>query len=191
MSLAFDEWGIDYLVLSSHKIYGPKGVGALVVKNKDSLNPIIHGGGQQNNLRSGTLNVPGIAGFGEACRLRTEEMAVDEFRIRSLRDKLVDHIKNSTFQVVLLGPDDRLAGIVPIAFPGIPNKAVISRIRDKVAISTGAACSSGVEAPSHVLTEMGLPKDVIEGFIRISIGKFNTEEEINQAEKLSKRQSIK
>ena len=85
-----------------------------------------------------------------------------------------------------MGPDDQFAGIVPIAFPGIPNKAVISRIRDKVAISTGAACSSGVEAPSHVLTEMGLPKDVIEGFIRISIGKFNTEEEINQAAKIIK-----
>jgi cysteine desulfurase len=170
---------LDFLVFSSHKIYGPKGVGALVVKDKNTLNPLIHGGGQQNNLRSGTMNVPGVVGFGEACRLRFEEMAEDETRIGALKDKLKKLIESAEINVVLLGSATKAAGFLPVSFPGIPNKAIISRLRNRIAISTGAACSSGVEAPSHVLTAMKLPTPVVEGFLRISLGKFNTDLEIS------------
>ncbi len=180
----FEDLELDYLVFSSHKIYGPKGVGALVVKDKNSLNPLIHGGGQQNNLRSGTMNVPGVVGFGEACRLRNEEMFIDETRIGTLRDRLKGFIESAKINVVLLGSSSKTSGFLPISFPGIPNKAIVSRLRNRVGISTGAACSSGVEAPSHVLTAMALPLPVIEGFLRISIGKFNTESEVELAAKL-------
>ncbi|CAN1209476.1 Aminotransferase, class V [Tumidithrix helvetica PCC 7403] len=178
----FTECGITYLAISGHKLYAPKGIGALIVKKGHYLEPIIHGGGHQKGMRSGTLNVPGIAGLGEACRLRQLEMAEDEKVIATKRDRLQTLLQESIPDLVINGDrTNRLAGNLHISIPSIPNKAIIARIRDRLAISTGSACSSGVEAPSHVLQAIALPENLIEGALRISIGKFTTDEECDRA----------
>jgi len=178
----FTDWGITYLAISGHKLYAPKGVGALVVKKGHYLEPIIYGGGHQKGMRSGTLNVSGIAGLGEACRLRQLEMADDEREIAIKRDRLQTLLQESIPDLVINGDlTNRLAGNLHISIPNIPNKAIIARIRHQLAISTGSACSSGVEAPSHVLQAIGLSEPLIEGALRISIGKFTTDEDIEQA----------
>ncbi len=178
----FTEWGITYLAISGHKLYAPKGVGALIVKKGHYLEPMIYGGGHQKGMRSGTLNVPGIAGLGEACRLRQLEMAEDEEVIATIRDRLQTLLQESIPDLVINGDrTNRLAGNLHVSIPSIPNKAIIARIRDQLAISTGSACSSGVEAPSHVLQAIALPENLIEGALRISIGKFTTDDECDRA----------
>jgi cysteine desulfurase len=175
----FEQWGITYLAISGHKFYAPKGVGALIVRKGHHLEPIIFGGGHQKGLRSGTLNVPGIVGLGEACRLRQLEMEEDEQAIALRRDKLQKLLQDKIPNLVVNGDITyRLAGNLHISLPGIPNSAIIARVRHKIAISTGAACSSGVVAPSHVLRAMNLSDDVIEGSLRIGLGKYTTESEI-------------
>ncbi|MCP2729889.1 cysteine desulfurase family protein [Limnofasciculus baicalensis] len=178
----FQEYGITYLAISAHKLYGTKGSGALAVRKKYHLEPIIFGGSHQKGIRSGTLNVPGIVGLGEACRMRQLEMEEDEKAISSKRDKLQNLLLKKIPGLIINGdPTSRLAGNLHISIPDIPNSAVIARVRSKLAISTGAACSSGVETPSHVLQALALPNNVIEGALRIGIGKFTTDKEINQA----------
>jgi cysteine desulfurase len=180
--IQFEEWGITYLAISAHKLYASKGVGALVVRKGYYLEPILYGGGHQQGMRSGTLNVPGIVGLGEACRLRDLEMADDEKRIAVMRDRLQTLLQAKIPQLIINGDtDSRLAGNLHISIPNIPNSAIIARVRSKLAISTGSACSSGVEAPSHVLQALKLPPELIEGALRMGIGKFTTDEEIEQA----------
>jgi cysteine desulfurase len=177
--LDFNAWDITYLAISAHKLYGPKGVGALVVRRGYQLEPLIFGGGHQQGMRSGTLNVPGIVGLGEACRLRSLEMETDEAAIAAQRDRLQQMLLGQLPTVVVNGDTaNRLAGNLHISVPGIPNSAIVARIRHKLAISTGSACSSGVEAPSHVLQALKLPEAIVEGALRIGIGKFTTDEEI-------------
>jgi cysteine desulfurase len=178
----FENWGITYLAISAHKLYGPKGSGALVVRKGHHLNPILFGGGHQNGIRSGTLNVPGIVGLGEACHLRLLEMDEDEKAIACLRDRLQSLLIDKIPGLIINGDlSCRLAGNLHISIPDVPNSAIIARVRSKLAISTGAACSSGVQTPSHVLQAMALSSNVIEGALRIGIGKFTTFEEIEQA----------
>ncbi len=158
----FEQWGITYLAVSGHKFYAPKGVGALIVRKGHQLKPIIFGGGHQKGLRSGTLNVAGIVGLGEACRLRQLEMTEEEQAIASLRDKLLSLLQERIHNLIVNGDlTSRLAGNLHISVPAIPNSAVIARIRDLLAISTGSACSSGVAAASHVLRAMNLPEELI------------------------------
>ena len=178
----FEEWGITYLAISAHKLYGPQGVGALIVRKGYHLKPMIFGGGHQREMRSGTLNVPGIVGLGEACQLRSIEMEDDEKAIAIRRDRLQELLCDRIPNLVVNGDEcDRLAGNLHISIPGIPNSAVIARVRHKLGISTGSACSSGVEASSHVLRSLGLAADIIEGALRIGIGKFTTNNEIEEA----------
>lgn len=180
--IQFEEWGITYLAISSHKLYGPKGIGALIVRKNYYLNPLLFGGGHQKGMRSGTLNVPGIVGLGESCRLRALEMENDEKAIAYLRDKLQSLLVNTIPGLVVNGDvTSRLSGNLHVSVPDVPNSAVIARVRQKLAISTGSACSSGLEAPSHVLQSMSLPSKVVEGALRIGLGKFTTPEEIEQA----------
>ena len=180
--IQFNEWGITMLALSAHKLYGPQGVGALVVNRDHRLEPLLYGGGQQKGLRPGTLNLPGIVGLGEACRLRAEEMAVDEVEIGKKRDYFQSLLQAQIPDLVINGdPQNRLAGNLHVSIPGIPNSAIMARVRHKLAISTGSACSSGVEAPSHVLRAMNLPEPLIEGALRIGLGKFTTELDLTQA----------
>lgn len=178
----FRDWGITYLALSGHKMYAPKGIGALILRKGYQLEPLIYGGGQQKGIRAGTLNVAGIAGLGEACRLRQLEMLEDEQVIAAKRDRLQSLLLESIPELAINGDRlNRLAGNLHIAIPNIPNKAIISRIRDQLAIATGSACSSGVESASHVLKAINLPQNLIEGALRISIGKFTTDAEIDRA----------
>jgi cysteine desulfurase len=182
IEIDFSNWGITFLAISGHKLYAPKGIGALVVRKGTRLQPQIFGGGHQRGLRSGTLNVPGIVGLGEACRLRQAEMAADETAIAAKRDRLQSRLSNAIPNLVINGDlEHRLAGNLHISIPGVPNSAVIARIRHQLAISTGSACSSGVEAPSHVLRALQLPEDLVTGALRIGIGKFTTDDEIDRA----------
>lgn len=176
-----DAWGIDLLAVSAHKLYGPKGVGGLVIGEGVRIEPILHGGSHQSRIRPGTLNAPGIAGFGEACRLRTAEMQVDETRIQRLRDTLQVQLSEGIPGMVVNGDlEHRLAGNLHVSVP-VPNTAIVARVRRAVALSTGAACSSGIEAPSHVLRAMGLQSDRLDGALRLGIGKFNTDADIELA----------
>jgi cysteine desulfurase len=178
----FRDWGITYLALSGHKMYAPKGIGALILRKGYQLEPLIYGGGQQKGIRAGTLNVAGIAGLGEACRLRQLEMEQDEREIAIKRDRLQSLLLESIPELVINGDRfNRLAGNLHISIPNIPNKVIIARIRDQLAIATGSACASGVEAASHVLQVINLPTNLIEGALRISIGKFTTDAEIDRA----------
>ena len=178
----FRDWGITYLTLSGHKMYAPKGIGALILRKGYHLQPLIYGGGQQKGIRAGTLNVAGIAGLGEACRLRQQEMLADEQAIAAKRDRLQSLLLESIPDLTINGDRlNRLAGNLHISVPNIPNKAIITRIRDQLAIATGSACSSGVETASHVLQAINLPTNLIEGALRISIGKFTTDAEIDRA----------
>jgi cysteine desulfurase len=182
IEIDFSNWGITFLAISGHKLYAPKGIGALVVRKGTQLQPQVFGGGHQLGLRSGTLNVPGIVGLGEACRLRQAEMAADETAIAARRDRLQSRLSNAIPNLVINGDlEHRLAGNLHISVPGVPNSAVIARIRHQLAISTGSACSSGVEAPSHVLRAIQLPEDLVSGALRIGIGKFTTDEEIDRS----------
>jgi cysteine desulfurase len=177
--LQFNAWGITLLALSAHKLYGPQGVGALVVRRGHRLAPLLYGGGQQRGLCPGTLNLPGIVGLGEACRLRAAEMAVDEGEIGQKRDRIQALLQAQIPDLVINGDrQNRLAGNLHISIPGIPNSAIIARVRHQLAISTGSACSSGVEAPSHVLQAMALPEPVVEGALRLGLGKFTDEADL-------------
>ena len=136
-------------------------------------------------LFPGMLNVPGIVGLGEACRLRQLEMIEDERAIAAKRDRMQAQLMKGIPGLVINGDmDNRLAGNLHISIPGIPNSAVIVRVRHQLAISTGSACSSGVEEPSHVLTAMGLPDDIVEGSLRIGLGKFTTDDEVERASEI-------
>jgi cysteine desulfurase len=172
------DWNLDYLAFSSHKIYGPKGVGALAVSS-DTVHSEIT---EQVLGHDGTLNVPGIVGFGEACRLMRLEGPVDDRRIRACRDGLEARLLQDLPGIVVNGNrESRLAQNLHLSLPGIPNDAVIARLRNKVAVSTGAACSSGAQTPSHVLKAMGLSEDLQEGAIRIGLGKYTTQDEVERA----------
>ena len=179
--LPFDltDLGADLMSLSSHKICGPGGVGALVTgKYSGRLCPIIHGGGHERGLRSGSLNVAGIVGFGAAAAIAVEERMQEASRIRSLRDRLVAELKHRLPGVEENGDVDyRLPNTANIRFPGADAEAVVANM-DPVAVSTGSACSAGAVEPSAVLLAMGLSREAAFESVRFSLGRFTTEEEI-------------
>ncbi len=176
--------GIDLLSISAHKIYGPKGVGALYVRRKDprvELNAIIDGGGHERGMRSGTLNVPGIVGLGHACELCEKEMAQESRRLRRLRDKLKDAIVNGLDGTSINGSmDHRLPNSLNVSFAGVEGDALMMGIND-VAVSSGSACTSATLEPSYVLRALGVPDELAHSSIRFGLGRFNTEEEIDYA----------
>jgi cysteine desulfurase len=176
--------GIDLLSISAHKIYGPKGVGALYVRRKDprvELNAMIDGGGHERGMRSGTLNVPGIVGLGQACELCEKEMVQESQRLRRLRDKLKDAIVNGLDGTSINGSmDHRLPNSLNVSFAGVEGDALMMGIND-VAVSSGSACTSATLEPSYVLRALGVPEDLAHSSIRFGLGRFNTEEEIDYA----------
>ncbi|HEX8691410.1 MAG TPA: cysteine desulfurase family protein [Longimicrobium sp.] len=178
------DWGISMLALAGHKMYGPKGVGALIVDPDLYLEPLFRGGGHQRGLRSGTLNVPGIAGLGEACRLRAAEMAQDEPAIARRRDRLQASLVDSITGLMVSGDlEHRLAGNLHISVPDVPSSAVVAQLRGRVALARGSACASSVDAPSHVLTALGFTNAVVRGSLRIGLGRSTTDTEIEVAGK--------
>jgi len=171
---------VDLLSLSAHKMYGPKGIGALYVRNqtpKLRLEPIIHGGGHERGLRSGTLPVHQIVGFGEAASLAMRELktGAEARRQASIRDLLWDLVSSQLSDVTINGSQEyRLPNVLNLGFSGVDAEALILALRD-VAVSTGSACTSSSYEPSHVLTTMGVLREYIDGAIRISVGRTTTQ----------------
>jgi len=167
--------------VSAHKLYGPKGIGALYVRRRDprvTLAPVIFGGGHERGLRSGTLNVPGIVGFGEAARLALAEMGSEAGRLRDLRDRLLARIRDGLDGVELNGhAEKRLPGNLNVSIAGVDADALMMAMKD-IALSSGSACTSATLAPSHVLKAMGLTPEQARGSLRFGLGRFNTAEEI-------------
>ena len=176
-----DEQNIDLASITAHKLYGPKGVGALYVRRKNprvELAAMIDGGGHERGMRSGTLNVPGIVGLGKACELCRAEMASEALRLRALRDRLKDKIFAGLDEVYVNGSmEQRLPGNLNLSFANVDAEPLLMGIND-VAVSTGSACSSAAIEPSHVLKALGAG-DLTHGSIRFGIGRFNTQAEID------------
>lgn len=174
---------VDMLSISSHKLYGPKGIGALYIKKGVRLEPIIHGGGHERGLRPGTENVPAIVGFGKACQLAEENLDEESARLTRLRDKLVDAVLEQNEEAYLNGDrEKRLPGNANFRFTGIEGESLILHLDFKgIAASTGSACSSTKLEPSQVLMAIGLEEVEAHGSLRISLGRENTEEDIDHA----------
>lgn len=173
---------IDLLTISSHKIYGPKGVGALYIRKGVKLSPRVYGGGQEKKRRSGTENLPGIVGFGKACELAGERMNAEIERLKVLRDKLMDGILERIDYVKVNGPlgDKRLANNVNVSIQYVEGESLLLSLDMMgIAASSGSACTSGSLDPSHVLLAMGLKHEIAHGSLRFSLGSQNTEEDID------------
>jgi cysteine desulfurase len=175
---------VDMASLSAHKLYGPKGVGALYVRRRNPrvrLTPIIHGGGHERGMRSGTLNVPGIVGLGEACRLAKEEFSSEMERALALRGRLEQKIKAALDHVELNGdPELRLPGTLNLSFAYVEGESLIMGVPE-VAVSSGSACTSASLEPSYVLRALGVGDELAHSSIRFSIGRFTTEDDVDTA----------
>ena len=171
----------DLVSLSAHKMYGPKGVGALYVRRKPRvrITPIIDGGGHERGMRSGTLNVPGIVGFGKAAEISAAELAVESKRLLALRERLRLGIEARVSNTVLNGSlEHRLPGSLNMSFAYVEGEALMMALKD-VAVSSGSACTSASLEPSYVLRAMGVPVEMAHTSIRFGLGRFNTEEEVD------------
>ncbi len=176
-----DSLGVDLLSFSAHKLYGPKGVGAIFARRKarQRLAPRMLGGGHERGLRSGTLNVPAIVGFGVAAAIARREMAETERRVAALRNLLLELLRAMTGEILLNGSlENRLPGNLSVSLPGVDAEALVVRLKHIVAFSTGAACSSAKVEPSHVLMALSRDNDRAFSSVRFGIGRGNTEEEI-------------
>lgn len=176
-----EELKIDLLSFSAHKIYGPKGIGGLYVRKQSPrirCEPIIHGGGHERGMRSGTLNVPGIVGLGKAAEIAKECMHQESERIKGLRDMLYQGLINNLEGVYLNGhPERRIYNTVNLSFKWVEGEALMLSIGE-IAVSSGSACTSASLEPSHVLKAMNVPEELAHNSIRFSLGRFNTEEQI-------------
>jgi cysteine desulfurase len=179
--LDVEEMGIDLLSLTAHKIYGPKGIGALYVRGRNPrvrLQPLMDGGGHERGLRSGTLPVPNIVGFGKACTLCQEEMAGEADRLAQLRERLKTGIFHQLDHVFLNGhPTERLPGNLNVSFAYVEGEALMMSLKD-VAVSSGSACTSANPEPSYVLKALGVDDELAHSSIRFGLGRFNTHEEV-------------
>lgn len=174
--------GADLLTLSAHKIYGPKGIGALYVRSGIAIEPLLHGGGQERERRSGTENVAAVAGFGEAVRLLLPERAAEAERLTALRDRLWTGLSQRIPSVVLNGhPTNRLPNNLNFSLPGLDAETLLLSLdRAGVSASSGSACTSGSIEPSHVLSAMGLPNARLKSALRLTLGRGTTAEEIDR-----------
>jgi len=177
-----DDLGVDLLTVSGHKIYGPKGIGALYVRKGTRWRPtLLHGGAQERLRRAGTENVPGIVGLGKAAELAMENMETENKRLLTLRDKLIREVTDRFSHVKLTGhPTMRLPNHASFIFEYIEGESMLLSLDMKgIAASTGSACTSGSLEPSHVLLSMGIPHEVAHGSLRLTLGKDNTEEDLD------------
>ena len=179
LPLNVDNLGVDLLSLAAHKLYGPKGVGALFVRQGTPLLPQIQGGSQERQRRAGTENVAGIVGFARACELMMSEGPSENARIRALRDRLQQRLEASLEQVTLNGDEEhRLDGNLNLSFSFVEGEGLMMAIKD-VAVSSGSACTSASLEPSYVLKAMGLDEELAHSSLRFGLGRFNTEAEVD------------
>ena len=171
--------GIDLMSVSGHKIHGPKGTGALFIKNRTKVKPIIYGGGQQGGMRSGTENVPGFAGFGLATKMVYEDLEARTVRMRAVKDRLTERLK--TLPDVYIN-EGEAPHILSVSFVGVRSEVMLHALEEReIYVSSGSACSSNKPAVSHVLASIGLPKDRLESTIRFSFSAENTVEQADYA----------
>jgi cysteine desulfurase len=175
--------GVDLLSVSAHKIYGPKGVGALYIRKGTEMEPLLHGGHQEREMRAGTENTIGIVGFGEAVRIMKEKEDKDKKRIEKLAEQLKKGIEEKIPKVKFNGHQtNRIKGTLNFSFYGLEAEAILLALATKeIYVSTGSACSEGADEVSHVLEAIGLRPEVARSSIRMSLGRFNTEEDVEIA----------
>jgi len=177
-----EEASADLVSLSSHKLYGPKGIGALYVRKNPRirLSPLLHGGGHERGMRSGTLNIPGIVGFGKACEIAKVEQTTEAQRLRALRERLWTGISSQLdFVSVNASMEHRLPGNLSVAFSFVEGDALMREL-ESIALSTGSACASGSLEPSYVLSALGLGEEVAHCSLRFGLGRFSTEAEVDE-----------
>ena len=176
-----DELGVDLLSASAHKLYGPKGVGMLYIKKGTKIEPFLHGGEQENRRRASTENVAGIVGFGKACELAGRDMEGEGWRLSFLRDKLIRGILEKIEFTQLNGhPARRLPGNVNVSVKYVEGESMLLKLNAKgICASSGSACTSSILEPSHVLTAMGIPPDVAHSSLRFTLGRENTEADVD------------
>ena len=180
IALDFESSGVQLLTLSAHKIYGPKGVGALIVDKSLELAPLIYGGGQEKGMRAGTENVAGIVGFGVAAELARAQLEQRTAHTRGLRDRLEQGLARYAEVTVFARKAERLSNTVQLAVAGIDGETLLMQLdRVGIAVSSGSACASGKNEASHVLMAMGVDADTARGAIRISLGKDTTESDVD------------
>lgn len=174
---------VDVLTLSAHKFGGPKGVGVMVVREGITLEPLLFGGGQERDRRSGTHNVSGIVGTAVALAITDAQRNVENVRIRVLRDRLVSHlVKEIPGAVATLRPDDAVAGVGHICIRGVESESMLYLLdNENICVSAASACASGAMEPSHVLAAMGVDRDLMKGSLRFSLGHTTTEDDIDRA----------
>jgi len=180
MDVDVEKLGVDLLTISAHKVYGPKGVGALFVRKGTVIHPYLHGGHQERGMRAGTENTAGIIGFGEAVRLLEDRGRKDRSRLEKLAETLKKGIESGIPNVRFNGhPERRIKSTLNFAFPGLESEAILLALATKdICVSTGSACSEDSEEASHVLMAIGLKPEIARSCIRISLGRFTTEEDI-------------
>lgn len=172
---------IDLMPFSAHKLYGPKGVGALYIRSNKNILQQLHGGAHERGSRSGTLNTPGIVGFGKAAEICSSEMPAESKRLKTLRDKMENELLEQLPGSSVHGNSHRLPHVSNILFPGIDSEQLLLTISKHLALSRGSACSGIVQQPSHVLLAMGLSREDARNSIRISLGRSTTEKDITFA----------
>ena len=175
---------VDFLTIAGHKMYAPKGVGALYVRTGCQFTPLLHGAGQEGGRRPGTENVPYLVALGEACRLAKERVLADGPLLKKLRDQLHELLRAEFPELVLNGPEkERIPNTLNVSFPGVSGGDILGGIPE-LAASLGAACHSGEETISPVLEAMGVTPEVARGAVRLSVGRFTTEAEVERAAEL-------
>jgi len=177
-----DDLSVDLLSLSAHKFYGPKGIGAMYIRKGTRIQRFMHGGGQEHNKRAGTLNVPGIVALGAAAQLALDHMDEDAARLRKLAKKLNDGLAKTIPDLRVNGHPERcLPGLLHVCVQGVEGEAMLLCLdAENICVSSGSACTTGSLDPSHVLLAMGMPAEVAHGSVRFSMGRHNTEEEIDR-----------
>jgi cysteine desulfurase len=176
---------VDLITIVSHKFYGPKGVGALYIRNGTRLKPIIFGAGHERGLRPGTENVAGIVGLGKACQIASRDIALRVSHTTSLRDLLFTRLKSAVPDMSLNGHETRrLPNTMNVRIPGVLSVELVDLLADRVAVSSGSACHAGKPEPSRVLKNMGLSDEEALSSLRLSVGQDNTEEEIEEAARI-------
>jgi cysteine desulfurase len=184
LELRLDELDVDFVSISAHKVYGPKGIGALIVRKRRpriKLTPLLHGGGQERGVRSGTLNVPGIVGFGKVAAIVADELHTERARQLELREWMLERLRTDLDNVVLNGSaEHRLPGTLNVSLLGVDSEALLSLLQDDVAVSAGSACATGKQI-SHVMAALGATKERARSAIRISLGRFTTADDIRYA----------